>query len=461
MRRSSVFAIGAVLVTLGFWGYLAWLARVPTPDAIALKRSLFGWAVLELILAFAVVLVAVARDKVSAAVQAGAILATGAIIVGMAEGMALFGMIHWNLVLEHLFGEDAPMAWKFDPDPELGWKRVPGDHWVSPSISDIESGFSMRAARYKMLNFTYDAYGFRNPKTVPQADVVLIGDSYIEGGNADDSGTIARRLEAQLGRPVESMGVAGYGTMQNLINLDRNAPKLRPKVAVFFFFEGNDLYDDFEIESMWADTAADYTHTDLGMARFHEFNERSFLRNLLRYMMRWADPILPNNAPFAGTIDAGPRKGEEVLFAEYPAIPWSPWVENRWDIALKVMKKAAALDRARGVKTIFVFLPIKERVYWPYVTPRPNAGMDKWTFWPIRDAFHSFCRAEGDACLDLTDALQKDVAEGGMPHLPTDSHWSLEGTDLVAGQLAPLIRELLPAAERTGAAGPDARPATP
>jgi hypothetical protein len=71
--------------------------------------------------------------------------------------------------------------------------------------------------------------------------------------------------------------------------------------------------------------------------------------------------------------------------------------------------------------------------------------MERWSFWQIRDQFQSFCKEVSDACLDLTEPLEKDVAEGGMPHLPTDSHWSLEGTDLVARSLAPLIRGLLPA----------------
>ena len=443
MQRRQAWTLGAAaVVTIALWGYLAWLGRIPRPWAIQQKDALFGWAMLELILAVAAIIVVFARDRVRTALRTAVTLLTAAIIVGMSEGMAALGLIHWDIELQHLFGEDAPMRWKFDPDPAIGWKRAPNDHWVSPSISDVEEGFHMRSARHRSLRFTYDAYGFRNPKTVPQADVVLIGDSYIEGGNADDSETLARRLEAQLNRPVESMGVAGYGTLANLINLDWNAPKLNPKVAVFFFFEGNDLYDDAEIESMWA-ASLDYTKTELGMAKFHEFDKRSFVHNFLRYVMRWADPIVPNQAPYGGAIKDGPHKGERILFADYAAIPWSPWVEHRWNIAIEVMRKAAALQRQRGVKTIFVFLPIKERVYWPFVDLTPGAGMENWTFWHIRDQFKAFCREEGDACLDLTEPFQKSLAEGGMPHLPTDSHWSLEGTDLVARELASLIRGLL------------------
>jgi hypothetical protein len=445
MRRAQAWTLGAaVVVTLGAWGYLAWLGRIPLLWAIEERDALFGWALLELILAVAALVVVFARDRARTALRTGVTLLTAVIVVAMCEGMALLGLIHWDIELQHLFGEDAPMAWKFDPDPALGWKRVPNDRWVSPSISDVESGFHMRAARHKSLNFTYDAYGFRNPQTVPQADVVLIGDSYIEGGNADDSETLARRLEAQLGRPIESMGVAGYGTEANLINLDLNAPKLKPKVAVFFFFEGNDLYDDAEIESMWA-ASLDYTKKDLGMAAFEEFDKRSFLRNFLAYAMRWADPIVPNQAPYVGWIKDGPHKGQRILFADYAAVAWSPWIENRWNIAIEVMRKAAALNRRRGVKTIFVFLPIKERVYVPFVDLNKGAGMENWTFWRIRDQFKSFCEHEGDACLDLTEPFQRSLAEGGMPHLPTDSHWSPEGTDLVARELVPIIRRLLPA----------------
>jgi hypothetical protein len=442
MRRPTVWAVGAVVVTLLTWGGIAYLARIEAPWAIDLKRSLFGWAVLELLLAVAVLAVALARDRKIAAFRVVIAGATLALAVGMLEATAAMHLLHWKLTLERLFGEDAPMAWKYDPDPALGWKRIPNDKWRSPSISDIEGGWSMRAARNEMLTFTYDAYGYRNPRTVPRADVVLIGDSYIEGANADDGEVVARRLEARLGIPVESMGVAGYGTLQNLIALDKESPKLDPKVAVFFFFEGNDLYDDFKIEAMWNIREPDYAASPQGMARFHEYAQRSFVKNMLHYAMRWAEPIAPNKAPFWGTIKEGPRKGERVLFADYAAIPWSDWVDARWQSAVGAMKKAAAIARSRGVAPIFVFLPIKERVYWPYVEPARNAGMESWSFWPIRERFAKFCRDENVSYLDLTEPFQADVAAGNMPYLPTDTHWSARGHELTAELLAPLIRDL-------------------
>ena len=35
-------------------------------------------------------------------------------------------------------------------------------------------------------------------------------------------------------------------------------------------------------------------------------------------------------------------------------------------------------------------------------------------------------------CLDLTVALQRALAAGGMPYALTDTHWSAEGHDIVA-----------------------------
>jgi hypothetical protein len=118
-------------------------------------------------------------------------------------------------------------------------------------------------------------------------------------------------------------------------------------------------------------------------------------------------------------------------------------VADRWAVALGAMQKAAALERERGVKTVFVLLSIKERAYWPHVDLAPESGMEGWSFWPIRDGFADFCREHGDACLDLTEPFEEDVAAGNMPFLPTDSHWSARGHELAAELLAPIIRRLL------------------
>lgn len=93
----------------------------------------------------------------------------------------------------------------------------------------------MPASQRQPLVFTYDRWGYRNAEDLDQADVVLIGDSYVEGWYVSDEHTTARRLQEQLNQPVANLGIAGYGTMQELRVLQRDAMRFHPKVVIWFF----------------------------------------------------------------------------------------------------------------------------------------------------------------------------------------------------------------------------------
>ena len=55
------------------------------------------------------------------------------------------------------------------------------------------------------------------------------------------------RLQELTGRPVANLGVAGYGTLQELKVLEKYALPLEPRLVAWFFFEGNDLDDDQQV----------------------------------------------------------------------------------------------------------------------------------------------------------------------------------------------------------------------
>jgi hypothetical protein len=63
-------------------------------------------------------------------------------------------------------------------------------------------------------------------RAAADADVALVGDSYVEGTCNDDADVVARRL-GRGGRPVASLAVIGFGTMQELVVIDRIAPFAR------------------------------------------------------------------------------------------------------------------------------------------------------------------------------------------------------------------------------------------
>jgi hypothetical protein len=435
MSKRTGWVVMALLVTVLFWAAVGYLSRQPTLWAIQTTRCLFGWMLLETGLALSIVVMACARQQKVAAFCCVIVGCTLSAAVGLAEAFAAFRLLHWRLVIEQLVGAPAPFTWQYQIDPALGWRRPPNERWSSPSLSDMEMGWSMRPARHETLTFTYDRWGYRNLQTVLQADVVLLGDSYIEGANVNDDEIVARRLEARLGRPVENMGVSGYGTMQALVVLDKEARRLDPKVVVWFFFEGNDLYDDEVFEKYMMTHPSATGRSREGMAKYDTWGDRSFVINALHHLRRWSEPVFPNQPWYCGFMTLPQHKGERVLFSGYTRYPWDDRIAARWTKAMDTLRQGMEISRERGLHLVLGFVPIKERVYWRYIELPAASPMRSWTLWPSRERFADFCHANNVPCVDLTPVFEHDLEAGNLPYLPTDSHWSAHGHDLVAARV--------------------------
>jgi hypothetical protein len=132
-----------------------------------------------------------------------------------------------------------------------------------------------------MQTFTTDSRGFRNRREMEQADIVLIGDSYIEGHYVSDEQTCAEVLDRLTGLSVANLGVAGYGSLQELEVLQHYALSLNPRLVAWFFFEGNDLYDDQHSENAMIHIREhDIKEIDgyeLNKTKTFDFNRRKFL----------------------------------------------------------------------------------------------------------------------------------------------------------------------------------------
>jgi hypothetical protein len=412
--------------------------------SILAARKLFAWMFPATFFAVCGLTVALAHRPRLAAFRA--LMVTVPVVAGLAllEIAAALKLVHWRVICTRWLACDTHYNLTYQFDPELGMRRPAHARWSERALSDVEGGWSLPPARRATLTFSYDALGFRNPTRLQQADVALVGDSYVEGAYNDDADVVARRLEARLGRPVANLAVAGFGTMQELVVVDRIAPRFAPKVIVWFFFEGNDLYDDREFEAVMKlspAVMAKGTGAE-GMRAFHGWKVRSFSLNALALLRRWADPVFPNHAPYVARLASPQRPGEFVLFADYARWPWDESVAALWTRAQEIFRQGLALTRQRDVQLLLAFIPIKFRVYRPYVELPSGSPMQSWTVWPIREFFADFCRAEAVVCLDLTVALQRALDAGGQPHALTDTHWSAEGHDIVARAVKEKIDEM-------------------
>jgi len=95
------------------------------------------------------------------------------------------------------------------------------------------------------LVYTSDEHGFHNPphawETRP-IEVVALGDSFVQGycvpSDRDFVAQIRKRYSATL-----SIGIEGNGPLMMLASIKEYAEILKPKVILWFHYEGNDLSD--------------------------------------------------------------------------------------------------------------------------------------------------------------------------------------------------------------------------
>ena len=227
------------------WGLLAVVARIQTAEAAAVTNVLVALALpVTYIAVLGAVVQASARPRL-ALMRATALTFGLLVTLAVMELAAAARLVHWELFFKFVRGEQQ----HYVPDPDLGFRHAPNVRWSGRPRSDVEVAWGLPASRSDRITVTYDGRGYRNATALDRADIVLIGDSYVEGGYVSDDQVVSRFLQDRLGRPVANLGVAGYGTAQELVVLKRDAMPLAPRVVIWFFFEGNDLYNDQDFEN--------------------------------------------------------------------------------------------------------------------------------------------------------------------------------------------------------------------
>jgi hypothetical protein len=114
---------------------------------------------------------------------------------------------------------------------------------LSPSPANVTIIFCNETGEY--VRYQSDERGFNNPRGLWGAkafDIVLIGDSFVHGACVAPVMTISGRLRSRWPATL-NLGVAGAGPLFELAVLREYAAEIRPKIVLWFFYEGNDLSD--------------------------------------------------------------------------------------------------------------------------------------------------------------------------------------------------------------------------
>jgi hypothetical protein len=358
--------------------------------------------------------------------------AAACIIFVLLEAPAWLRLVNYELV----FSDQEPTFWAsrgYVVDRELGWIPKPYHHmqgqYTRGEISQYVCGPPGELREYDLR---YDRNGFRNETDLRTADIVVVGDSYVEAPMVPSSALLTAVLASLEHTSVANLGMSGYGPQQELAVLKRYALNLQPKVVVWVFFEGNDL-----------ENAQAYDGTVRELLLHDPSNppwwQRSFSRNSLSALARAWRGCVPDRAlqkRFGTIMEADGRR-----WLRYFVSVGRPLSSREWDALEKTRAALAAayeLCRKQDVKFLVAFAPTAFRTYAGLSTlveaseevrnavPNDLPGR-------MRNLLTGISSDIG--FIDLTPAFRSEAEQGRLIFLLDDIHWTPHGHRVVAEAL--------------------------
>ena len=172
--RHSAFWLSIVAT---WWVFAGLVSRAPLFSGTFWTELCFGAGLTLTCGAFwAIVTIWSRASPRQALPRALATTTTLAVLLVLLELPAMVGLVSYASLLQATAITDA-----FVLDAELSFRRPSGQSWRGEVPGDVISAWNLPLGTPRQISFTTDARGFRNRLTREQADVVLIGDSYVEG----------------------------------------------------------------------------------------------------------------------------------------------------------------------------------------------------------------------------------------------------------------------------------------
>ncbi|MDO9119226.1 MAG: GDSL-type esterase/lipase family protein [Nitrospira sp.] len=344
-----------------------------------------------------------------------------ALIVGFLELLVVAGIVDFRTILSTPVRE----PWHHPDnllDPKLLHIHKPHDRWL-----------------WNGVDYRYDQYGLRNDSDLNAADMIVVGDSFVEGLGVSSADLLTTHLAKYLNRPVANLGQSWYGPPQELELLRRYGLRLTPNVCTWVFFEGNDLADISRYKSAtqdWETFSKD----------FHSFRQRAFTKNALLALDRLLISMHTQRAhqdshetekDISGIFTSSSGTKTRLYF-HYKGHPLSLDDYSALEDLRSILTQAHEVCHAVGAKFLFVFAPTKFRVYKDFVEFDQQSQPRYWVTNDLPKEIEAMThKALPDAgFLDLTTAFVEQARQGPLSYLDYDSHWSPEGHRVAATAIA-------------------------
>ena len=271
-----------------------------------------------------------------------------------------------------------------------------------------------------------DRYGFNNPDQVYDrpADLVVVGDSFIEGFCLPEGEDLVAELRKQ-GSNAISLGIRGSGPLVELAMLGRFGPSLRPPHVVMAFFEANDWRNlGNELSQPWLREALE-PDADFGRELPSSAETERLAWELVQNLT--SEPItgfdLLTRTALLRNYFALHRVGQPLGLI-YPKVPKA--IPEYQD----VLARAKAIVESWGGEFSLLYIPEIGR----FGGLLPTA----FVFDQLRHQVTDAADAAGVPVIDLTPAFYGN--ETPKRFYAPDAHFSEEGADFVAAMIADRLR---------------------
>jgi hypothetical protein len=272
--------------------------------------------------------------------------------------------------------------------------------------------------------YSTDRHGLRNPDRDYRASrIFLVGDSFTFGAWVPREKTFFGLIEKELGEPVISLGVGGYGIEQYEIMVKRFVAQYHPQTVLICMF-ANDLRAPRTHDNMT------YYYERNGWYKYRNENASSYplQRKTLTYQLLSLAKRL-----VSGDVDCGRRARSGLMLYKYRGASKN-YFSKGYNIDLeKGYSRIIDYARDQGSAVSVVLIPSKESVH-------------KDDYIRLFDENYLCNEEEGYArlrkianslripCLDLTEEL-RSRSKDTRTYLESDPHWNELGHKIAAQEI--------------------------
>ena len=317
---------------------------------------------------------------------------------------------------------------RYVTDPDLIFRLRPNYSYRTYFAGDMRGLFVKKAPL--LYTAAFDGEGFRNKGKTGDADIVLLGDSFIQAG-VNEEDTLAARLQRKTGKTVLNYGMEWYGPPQYLQVLRKFALARKPKIAVFCLFEGNDLRDTREY-LRWQN-GSDYYHFYLTQKNFFQ----RYVYAAKDTALFLAKALLRNWDPRKVDVQIKPNPPFEHIFSYPVDLRTKDILRQSDEIRMigTVLEDFKRLAEENQIKPVVVFIPSSTHIFLPYVISGLSAKEYQRQLaakTAVEEMLEELTKKSGIPWISLTPSFEKAAEEGKILYYPTDTHWNTEGRELAA-----------------------------